>query len=94
MKTFELKFSDPALGDVMMGRETYDQQVRPKVNSQILNGELVIRFPEHITIIGDSFIRGFARPLIDVIGLDGVRSRVHFVTLRDRLTKELYVGLV
>ncbi|MCK8617738.1 hypothetical protein LNP00_05075 [Fructobacillus sp. M158] len=97
METIELTFANPnnpALGGVANGREAYDKQVRPRVSRETLKGELCIRFPKRISIIGNSFIRGFARPMIDQIGLDGVRSRVHFVTSREELTAELYEGLL
>ncbi|CAK1246728.1 unnamed protein product [Fructobacillus fructosus] len=96
MKIIELDFEDkvPAVGGVTQDREAYEEQVRPKINRETLQGELCIRFPGYIFIIGDSFIRGFARPLIEQIGLDAVRSRVHFVTSREKLTKELYEGLI
>lgn len=97
MKTITLYFknpNNPALGGVANGREAYEKQVRPNIDRQTLKGELCIRFPDYISIIGDSFIRGFARPMIDEIGWDGVRKRVHFVTCREELTEELYDGMV
>ena len=96
MQTIELEFDDkvPALGGVAMGKEAYDKQVRPKINRETLQGELCIRFPDYIFIIGDSFIRGFAGPMIEEIGVNGVRRRVHFETSRKELTEELYDGMV
>ncbi|MBS9336816.1 hypothetical protein [Fructobacillus papyrifericola] len=97
MKTIELKFANPhnpALGGVELGKETYDQQVLPMIDDRVLEGELTIRFPDNIVIIGNSFVKGFSADLIDKIGIDGVRERVHFVTSRKKLTREMYDGLL
>lgn len=91
-----MSFANPknfALGGVELGKETYDQQVLPKVDNRVLEGELTIRFLENI-VIGNSFVKGFLAGLIDKIGSDGVQERVHFVTSRKQLTRKMYDGLL
>ena len=44
------------------------------IDDRVLEGKLMIRFPENIVIIGNSFVKGISANLIDKIEIDGGES--------------------
>ncbi|MBS9339112.1 hypothetical protein G6R29_05695 [Fructobacillus sp. M2-14] len=76
------------------GEQAFKEQVEPRLTEEAWEGNITIRFPEPIIIIGSSFWEGFAHPLVAKIGVKGVNERVTFVTSSERLTQELYQFLI
>ncbi|MFC4761408.1 hypothetical protein [Fructobacillus durionis] len=83
-----------ALAGDHFGKQVYQEQVANVLTDEEWQNEITICFPDQITLISISFWDGFAQPMVNKIGYDGITERVHFVTSSKKLTKELYNDLI
>lgn len=97
MKEITLQFQDkskPALSGDPQGEETFKTQVQPYLQEKDYSDGFKIIFPNHIEMIGSSFMQGFSREMIKKIGYKGVVSKVKFETQSETMSQELYDDLV
>ncbi len=93
LKQIDLKFEPlnmPSLSGDQNGEAIFQKQVKPRLTEIDYENGFIIKFPDHISIIGASFLQGFVRDLVRKIGYDGIIERVHFETADEELTKEVY----
>lgn len=93
LKQINLEFEPlnmPSLSGDSKGEATFKEQVESKLTNDDYKNGFIIKFPDHISIIGASFLQGFVREMVRKIGYDGIMSRVHFETSDEELTKEVY----
>lgn len=97
MREIELHFNDkskPALSGDSKGEEAFKEQVAPFITEEDYKKGFVIVFPQHIEMIGSSFMQGFSREMIKKIGYQGVVSKIVFKTQNESMSQELYDDLV
>lgn len=93
LKQINLEFeplSMPSLSGDAKGEAVFKKQVEPKLLESDYQNGFIIKFPDHISIIGASFLQGFVREMVRKIGYDGIVNRVRFETSDEELTKEVY----
>ncbi|MBS9339111.1 hypothetical protein G6R29_05690 [Fructobacillus sp. M2-14] len=96
-KTINLKFSYPnerAVVGEKLGKQVFKKQIDAVMTEEDWEGNITIRFPDSVIIIGLSFWDEFAKLLLDKIGYTAVMDRVTFVTSSDKLTSDLYRDLI
>ncbi|MBS9338990.1 hypothetical protein G6R29_05070 [Fructobacillus sp. M2-14] len=95
--TIELKFDNPnqlTLSGSKNGYKVYQEQLKKHLTPDALKEGITIKFPDSIIMIGSFFIDGLIAPLIELIGSDGVHSKVNFKTSSEELTKEVYSDIL
>lgn len=85
---FELIFekSDTSIAGYPFGEQTFIEQVEGKID---YSQEIVIIFPENITMVASSFVQGFFEKIVQHIGLKGVDERVIIKSSSTRLSEKI-----
>lgn len=78
-----------ALGGSDQARQIYDEQLKDQLTPEIIDKGALIKFPEHIVVIGSCFMKALMEPFVKTLGVYQVRQKIHFQTSSEKLTKEV-----
>lgn len=78
-----------ALGGSDQARQIYEEQLKDKLTPEVINQGALIKFHEHIIIIGSCFMKALMEPFVQTLGAYQVRQKIHFQTSSEKLTKEV-----
>lgn len=67
------------------GREVYKEQVKDKID---FNDITRIILPEQIEDVASSFIQGFAKEIIDSIGIHGYMEKIYICARNEEIEKK------
>lgn len=68
------------------GKEEFEEQVKAKINYDMIN---IIKFPDNIEKIASSFTQGFFSEVINKVGYDEFKNLITIEAKNPKLVKEI-----
>lgn len=92
-KTIKLRILDttvPVLTDDPIGRARFFEEVEPQLTPDDYDRGFEVEIPSFYFLIAPSWEQGFVKPIIERIGLEGLKEKIKFIHNGRDISEEFY----